>query len=58
MFSPYRLGLNFWNTKGKTVLNAFIEVVNESNRKQNKLCVDQGRVFFLQNDMHNEQNLK
>ena len=30
--------------KGKTVLNAF-EVVNESNRKPNKLCVDQGGKF-------------
>ena len=31
--------------KGKTVFNAFIEIVNESNRKPNKLCVDQGREF-------------
>ena len=31
--------------KGKIVLNAFIEIVNESNRKQNKLWVDQGREF-------------
>ena len=29
--------------KGKTVLNAFTEIVNESNRKPNKLWVDQGR---------------
>ena len=29
--------------KGKTVLNAFMEIVNESNRKPNKLWVDQGR---------------
>ena len=28
---------------GKTVLNAFIEIVNESNRKPNKLSVHQGR---------------
>ena len=32
--------------KGKTVLNAFIEIVNESNRKPNKLWVDQGREFY------------
>ena len=32
--------------KGKTVLNAFIEIVNESNRKPNKLRVDQGREFY------------
>ena len=31
------------NIKGKTILNAFIEIVNESNRKPNKLWVDQGR---------------
>ena len=29
--------------KGKTVLNDFIEVVNESNHKPNKLWVDQGK---------------
>ena len=32
--------------KGKTVLNAFIEIVNESNRKPNKLWVDQRREFY------------
>ena len=32
--------------KGKTVLNVFIEIVNESNRKPNKLWVDQGREFY------------
>ena len=31
---------------GKTVLNAFIEVVNESNLKLNKLWVDQGRELY------------
>ena len=29
--------------KGKTVINVFIEIVNESNRKPNKLWVDHGR---------------
>ena len=29
--------------KVKTVLNGFIGIVNESKRKPNKLCVDQGR---------------
>ena len=32
--------------KGKTVLNSFIEIVNEFNRKPNKLWVDQGREFY------------
>ena len=31
--------------KGKTVLNAFIEIVYEFNLKPNKLWVDQGREF-------------
>ena len=32
--------------KVKTVLNAFIEILNESNRQTNKLWVDQGREFY------------
>ena len=32
--------------KGKTVLNAFIELVHESNRRPNKLWVDPGREFY------------
>ena len=32
--------------KGKTVLNAFIEIVNESNRKPSELFVDQGKTFY------------
>ena len=32
--------------KGKTVLHAFIEIVNESNRKPNKLWVDHGRKLY------------
>ena len=32
--------------RGKTVLNAFIEIVNESNCKPNKLRGDQGRQFY------------
>ena len=31
---------------GRTVLNAFIEIVNESNRQPNKLWVDQGRELY------------
>ena len=32
--------------KCKTVLNTFIKTVNESNRKPNKLSVDQQKVFY------------
>ena len=31
--------------KGKTALNAFIKIVNESNQKSNELWVDQGKKF-------------
>ena len=30
----------------KAILNAFIEIVNESNRKPNKSWVDQGRKVY------------
>ena len=36
----------FKDKKGKAALNFFIEIVNESNRKPNKLWVDQGREFY------------
>ena len=29
--------------KGKTVLNGYVKIVNESKRKPNKLWTDQGR---------------
>ena len=32
--------------KGNTAFNAFIEIINESNCKPNKLWVDQGRKFY------------
>ena len=34
------------NKNGKIVFNAFIEIANESNRKPNKLCVNQGKEFY------------
>ena len=44
MFSLNMHGLKpLKDKKGKTVLNAFIEIVNGSNHKPNKLRVDQGR---------------
>ena len=33
--------------KGKTVLNALIEIINDSNHKLNKLWIDQGREFTI-----------
>ena len=32
--------------KGKTVINAFVEIVNKSNCKPNKLWVNQGGAFY------------
>ena len=46
--------------KDKKVLNAFIKVVNESNRKAKKLWVDQGRQFYnnlMQECLHNNDIL-
>ena len=47
MFSLSMHGIKPWkDRKCKTALNAFIQKVNEFNRKPNKLYVDQGRVFY------------
>ena len=44
MFPLNMYGLNLLQLKkGKTVLNAFIKIVNESNHKPNKLWFNQGR---------------
>ena len=38
--------LSLKDKKGKRVLNVFTEIVNQSNRKPNKLWVYQGRKFY------------
>ena len=43
VFTKYSWVITLKDEKGRTVLNAFIEIVNESNRKPNKLWFDQGR---------------
>ena len=43
IFTKYAWVKPLKDKKVKTVLNAFIEKINESNRKPNKLWVDQGR---------------
>ena len=45
VFTKYAWAQLLKDKKVKTVLNAFTEMVNESNRKPNKLWVDQGREF-------------
>ena len=46
VFTRYAWVKPLKDKKSKTVLNAFIEIVKESNRKPNKLWVDQGRLFY------------
>ena len=46
VFSKYTWVKLLKDKKGKTVLNAFIKIVNESNRKPNKLWIDQRREFY------------
>ena len=42
----FSLNIPLKDKKGKTVLNAFIEIVNESNCKPHRLWIDQGREFY------------
>ena len=46
VFNKYAWVKPLEDKKGKTVLNVFIKKLNESNRKPNKLWVDQGREFY------------
>ena len=46
VFTKYACVELLKDKKGKAALNFFIEIVNESNRKPNKLWVDQGREFY------------
>ena len=43
VFTKYAWVKPLKDKKGKTVLNSFIKIVNESNSKPNKLWIDQGR---------------
>ena len=45
-FTTYAWVKPLKDKKCKTVLKAFIEIVNESNCKPNKLWFDQGRGFY------------
>ena len=46
-FTKYVWVKSLKDKKGKTILNAFIEITNECNRKPSKLWVDQGREFYI-----------
>ena len=45
-FTKYARMKPFEDKKRKTVLIVFIKIVNQSNRKPNKLWVDQGREIY------------
>ena len=46
VFTKYAWVKSLKDKKGKSVPNAFIEIVNECNQKSTKLWVDQGRWFY------------
>ena len=46
VFTKYAWVKPLKNKKGKTVLNAFIEIASEPNFKPNKLWIDRGREFY------------
>ena len=45
-FTKYAWVKPLKDKKGETVLNAFMEIVNKSSRKPNKLWVDKAREFY------------
>ena len=47
VFTKYAWVKPLKDKKGKTILNAFIEIVNESNCNPNKLWVNQGIEFTI-----------
>ena len=46
IFFPKYVWVKPWKKKGKSALNSFIEIVDESSCKSNKLSVDQGRELY------------
>ena len=46
VFTKYAWVKPWKDKKGKTVINGFVEILNEFNRKPIKLWVDQGREFY------------
>ena len=46
VFTKYALVKSLKDEKTKTILHGFVEIVNKSKCKPNKLWVDQGREFY------------
>ena len=47
-FTRYAWTVPLKDKKGETIVNGFIEIMNKSKRKPNKLWVDQGKEFYNQ----------
>ena len=47
VFTKYAWLKFFKDKKAKTVLLGFVKIVNKSNRKPNKLWVDQEKEFYI-----------
>ena len=47
-FTRYAWALPLKDKKGETVANCYKEIMKKSNRKPNKLWVDQGKKFYNQ----------
>ena len=46
IFSKYAWVIPLKDKKGVTVTNAFLKIVDKSNHKPNKICVDKGSNFI------------
>ena len=46
LFSKYAFVVPLKDKKGIIIINAFNKIIKNSNRKPNKICVDQGREFY------------
>ena len=46
IFSKYAWVIPLKDKKGISIVNAFKQILKESNRKPNKICVDKGSEFY------------
>ena len=58
VFDKYAQVKPLKHKKVKTVLNAFIKIVNECNRKTNKLWMDQGREIYKKHSPYKDASDK
>ena len=46
LFSKHAWVIPIKNKKGTSIVSAFKKILSDSNRKPNKICVDQGSEFY------------